>query len=97
MEVLPEGTVTLAGNDAEELLPDNLTTTPPVPAELLSVTVPVDDVPPATWLGLTLSEASVADVIVRLAVFLTLPADAVMVTVFSADTATVFTLKEALL
>src|SRR5947199_167983 len=58
--VLPAGTVTLAGTVAAPvLLLDKLTTAPPLGAGALSVTVPVEELPPVTLDGLRLSEESV--------------------------------------
>ena len=50
-EVLPAGTVTLGGTWAAGLLDETVTTTPPVGAGLLNVTVPVLLAPPVTELG----------------------------------------------
>ena len=55
--VAPAGTVTVAGTTAAELELDSVTTIPPLGAALLSVTVPVTEVPPATEFGLTVIEA----------------------------------------
>ena len=50
------GTVTVAGTAATDvLLLDKLTTAPPVGAAAASVTVPVDEVPPFTVSGLTIT------------------------------------------
>jgi hypothetical protein len=57
--VAPAATVTLAGTVADALLLDKLTAAPPVGAALLSVTVPVDEVPPVTVVGLKLTDDSV--------------------------------------
>src|SRR5438094_10025375 len=58
--VLPAGTVTLAGTVAAPvLLLDKLTTAPPLGAGPLSVTVPVEELPPVTLDGLRLREESV--------------------------------------
>src|SRR5438093_13201911 len=58
--VLPAGTVTLAGTVAAPvLLLDKLTTAPPLGAGALSVTVPVEELPPVTLDGLRLSDESV--------------------------------------
>src|SRR5437867_9781758 len=58
--VLPAGTVTLAGTVAAPvLLLDKLTTAPPLGAGPLSVTVPVEELPPVTLVGLRLSDESV--------------------------------------
>ena len=62
-------TATLAGTPATAvLLLDRLTTAPPVGAGLLSVTVPVDEVPPITDVGLKVTVLRTADVTVKLAV-----------------------------
>jgi len=59
--VAPAGTVTLDGTVATvALLLDKETSAPPLGAGPLSVTVPVDEVPPVTLVGLRLSEVSVA-------------------------------------
>ena len=50
--VEPAGTVTLAGTDAAAELSDSDTTAPPLGAAALSLTVPVDDAPPTTEVGL---------------------------------------------
>ena len=51
------GTVTLAGTVATPvLLLDRLTTAPPLGAAALNVTVPVDELPPVTLDGLSVSD-----------------------------------------
>jgi hypothetical protein len=56
----PAGTVTLAGTVAAAvLLLDSVTGAPPAGAGPLSVTVPVEELPPVTLAGLRLSEESV--------------------------------------
>jgi len=72
--VLPAATVTLAGTTADELLVDKLTEAPPVGAAALRVTVPVEELPPVTLLGLSETEfnAPVAGPTVSPAVLLTL-------------------------
>ncbi len=55
----PEATVTDAGTVAEELLDFRLTTVPPDGAAAEIVTVPVLDTPPATLVGLTVTEPTV--------------------------------------
>jgi hypothetical protein len=51
--VAPAATVTLAGTAAADALLDRETTAPPLGAAPLSVTVPVDDAPPLTLVGLS--------------------------------------------
>ena len=67
--VAPATTVTLAGTCAAAvLLLDRVTTAPPAGARPFSVTVPVDEVPPITVLGLRLTELAVAAVTVNVVV-----------------------------
>lgn len=55
-EVAFAGTVTLASTwAAETLLLERVTTAPPVGAALISVTVPVEEVPPTTEVGLSVN------------------------------------------
>ena len=56
--VAPAATVTVAGSIAAPVLLDSITLAPPAGATLLSVTVPVDEVPPITLVGLSVSEDS---------------------------------------
>ena len=59
--VAPAGTVTDAGTWAAAVLLDvNATTAPPAGAGSLSVTVPVEGLPPSTDAGFTLTELSAA-------------------------------------
>ena len=71
--LLPAATVTEAGTPAAAvLLEDRDIVTPPVGAAALKVTVPVEDVPLGTLVGLTETEessAAVAGVMVRPVVF----------------------------
>ena len=70
--VAPAVTVTLAGTCAADvLLLVRVTTAPPDGAGPVKVTVPVDEVPPITELGLRLTGVSAAAVTVRVAVFVT--------------------------
>lgn len=62
-------TVTLAGTWAANLLLDRVTTAPPDGAGPFKVTVPAEDVPPITDVGLRVTELSVAAVTVKIAVF----------------------------
>jgi hypothetical protein len=70
--VAPAATVTLAGTCAAVvLLLDRVTTAPPVGACPVKVTVPVDEVPPITEVGLSATEATVGGVTVKVAVLAT--------------------------
>ena len=73
--VAPAATVTFAGTVADPVLLDSVTIAPPAGAALVSVTVPVDEVPPVTLVGLSASEDSDAGggggVTVRVAVRVT--------------------------
>jgi hypothetical protein len=60
--VAPEATVTLGGTVAAEvLLLDNVTTVPPLGAGPFRVTLPVEEFPPLTLVGLSASEDGVAE------------------------------------
>jgi hypothetical protein len=68
--VAPAATITLAGTCAAAvLLLDRVTTAPLAGAGPLSVTVPVEDMPPITDEGLRLTEASAGAVTVKLALW----------------------------
>ena len=64
--VTPAGTLAAA-----VLLLPSVTSTPPAGASPFSVTVPVDELPPRTDLGLNETELSVAAVTVKVAVLVT--------------------------
>ena len=66
-----EALARLPGVAADVLLLVRVTTAPPDGAGPVKVTVPVDEVPPITELGLRLTEVSAAAVTVRVAVFVT--------------------------
>ena len=66
--VAPAATVTEAGTVALVLLDDRVTAAPPVPAALERVTVPVEEFPPETDVGLTATEVTVGPLIVSVAV-----------------------------
>lgn len=89
-ELWPAGTVTTAGTlAAEGLLLERLICMPPVGAIELSVTVPVDGLPPATVVGLRLREDSDAGVMVRFAEAVPAP----MLATTCDETASVLTVK----
>jgi len=94
--VAPAATVTEAGTVALVLLDDRVTAAPPVPAALERVTVPVEEFPPETDVGLTATEVTVGPLIVSVAV-LEAPPDRVpvIVTVVFRLTAVVFTVNVA--
>ena len=60
-DVLPAGTVTLAGSVAAGLPLERLTTAPPVGAWAFRVTVPAELAPPTTVVGFKVTEDIVAD------------------------------------
>jgi hypothetical protein len=79
--VTPAGIVTLAATVATAvLLLVSATTMPPDGAAPLSVTVPVDELPPITEVGLNERDDSAGGFTVRVAVLLTVNAEAVMTT-----------------
>ena len=94
-EVAPASTVTVAGSVALTLLELRLMTAPPGPAGPLSVTLPVEDVPPRTEDGVTVMPARPAGLTVKVADLLVAPNVAEIVTVVAADTAVVLTVKVA--
>jgi hypothetical protein len=66
--------VTLAGTlAAAVLLLPSVTSAPPAGAGPLSVTVPVDEFPPRTDVGLSVTELSAAAVTVKVAAFVIVP------------------------
>ncbi len=97
--VAPAGTVTLAGTVATEvLLLLSVTAVPPDGAGALSVTVPVEELPPFTLVGLRASEeiaTPAAGVTVSVAVWVTEPNVAEIVTATVAETFFVVTVNEA--
>jgi hypothetical protein len=99
--VAPAATVTLAGTVAAAAPLERLTTAPLLGAGPLSVTVPVEEEPPVTLLGLSTIEDRVggvpAGVTVSVAVCVDVPRVALIVTGVDAVTAVVFTVNVALL
>src|SRR4051812_20970150 len=59
--VAPGATVTLVGTVTAEELSDKVTTAPPAGAAAVSLTVPVDELPPTTAVGLSDTPDNVAD------------------------------------
>jgi hypothetical protein len=95
--VAPAATVTLAGTVVAAESSDSVTIAPPAGAALVSVTVPVDELPPVTLVGLKASADSAAGgVTVSVVVRFTPLYVAVSVTLVVAVTAVVLTLKVAL-
>ena len=71
--VAPAATITLTGTwAAAVLLLESVTTAPPTGAGPFKVTVPVEDTPPRTDVGLRLTEYRVAAVTVNVAVLVVL-------------------------
>jgi hypothetical protein len=66
--VAPAVTVTLGGTCAAPLLLDSATAAPPAGAFPLNVTVPVDEVPPCTLVGFSVTEATVEGFIFNVAI-----------------------------
>ena len=62
--VAPAGTVTLLGTLAALMLSESVTTAPPLGAAALKVTVPVEEFPPTTLVGLRDSAKIVGVVVV---------------------------------
>jgi hypothetical protein len=99
-ELAPAATATLAGTAAADALLERETTAPPLGAAPLSVTVPVEDVPPLTLVGLSATEDSATAVpgfTVSEAVLVVPLYEAEMVTGVAAVTALVVTVNVALL
>src|SRR2546422_2380915 len=66
--VPPAGTVTLEGTVAAGLLLESATCAPPAGAGAFSVTVPVEELPPVTLVGLTVSDETIGGITVSVAV-----------------------------
>jgi hypothetical protein len=93
----PAATVSVDGTTATKLLLlDRLTTTPPLGAGPLSVTVPVAEFPPVTLVGLSVSEESVADLTTSDAVRVTPLYEAEMLAEVDVPTGLVLTVNVAL-
>jgi len=95
IEVAPTGTVTLAGTVAQLMLDESVTTVPPVGAGPLMVTVPVDEVPPWTEVGFTLTLTNAGGVIASGAVSVVPARVAEMVAFAVLETAVVRIVKVA--
>jgi hypothetical protein len=94
--VAPAATVTDAGTWAAAVLLElSETAKPPVGAGLASVTVPVEGLPPMTEVGDRPTDVSTGGVTVRVAVWLTLLKEAVIVTGVLAATGSVVAVKVA--
>jgi len=93
--VAPARTVTLVGTVAAALLSESVTTVPPTGAAPLSFTVPVDETPPRTLVGVTDTEESAGGLIVRFVVLDPVAIVAVIVTGVEAATGVVVTVKVA--
>lgn len=91
----PEATVTLVGVCALVTLDDRVTAKPPLGASELRVTVPVEEVPPTTVVGASVTLLSVGGVMVSVPVAVLLPWVPVMVAVVELATAVVVTVKVA--
>ena len=90
--VAPPATVTIAGTFADDgLSVDKDTTAPPPGAGPLSVTVPVEGLPPTTLDGFRERDASEGGFTVRVAVLVTTPYKAEIVTAVEPDTGVVVT------
>ena len=59
--VVPAATVTLAGTVAADELLERFTATPPLGADPLRVTVPIEEDPPVTLVGLSVTEESIGE------------------------------------
>jgi hypothetical protein len=68
LEVFPEATVTDVGTVAAETLLERLTSVPAEGAAPFRVTVPVDELPPTTVVGESVSEDSASGLTVSVAV-----------------------------
>lgn len=91
----PAATVTVAGTEADALLDVKFTTVPPFGALPVSVTVPVEGLPPGTDVGERVMLLTPAGLIVRVAVTEVLPSEAVIVALVTDETLFVLTVKVA--
>jgi hypothetical protein len=81
----PAATVTLEGNDAKDGWADNTTTIPAAGAAPFSVTVPVEDAPPVTLVGLTDNTVTDKGFTVSVAVLLVTLAAVLLTTTSNVD------------
>jgi hypothetical protein len=93
VDVVPAGTVTVAGTVADALPEVRATDCPPVGAGPLIVTVANEGFPPTTDVGTSVTPVTTAGLTVRVAVPFTAPVVAVMVSVLTAATAVVDTVN----
>ena len=93
--VAPATTVTDAGTVAELLLLERLTKRPPVGAAWEIVTVPVEELPPTTEVGLIVTDETVGALTVNVAVWVVLFAVPVIVEMVLEATATVVAVNVA--
>jgi len=93
--VAPAATVTEAGVLVELLLSESVTASPPVGAALEMVTVPVEEAPPTTEVGFTVTDDTVGELTVNVAVWDVLLAVAVIVELVLEATATVVAVNVA--
>ena len=95
IKVFPAGIVTEAGTVTDDRLLVSVTLIPPVGAMEERLTVAVLVFPPATEVGLSVIRDNVGGLIVRVAVWLTVPSLAVNMPTFWTDTARVFAVNVA--
>jgi|GEM_PF-1501716 len=91
--VAPAATVTLEGRVVAVVLSLSEIARPPVGAAEAMVTVPVEDAPPTTLVGETLTDVSAGGLMVSVAVFVSLSPVTVIVAVVTAETPVVVTVK----
>jgi len=93
--LLPAEMFTVAGTVADVELDDSEITAPPTPIGPLRVTVPVEEFPPTTDVGLSVTLVRVGALMVNVAVFVVLPCVPVIVAVVVEATEDVVTVNVA--